>query len=309
MGIRIGNAAAPRWYDLSRTRLEAYIDLLVEWGATSTELVLHRGEADERTARVHVLEEDWFPVFDRYRARGIVCHAHAPLHPRFKLDRWRNDPEGLRTDFLPVLEAVAEFSHRQGDENVFVVHGASGDPATARDSTAAFLTWATDEFERLSAGSRLAIELRRPRAADDQGLDRDREFLASFVRELGSDRIGICWDIGHDWEGRNLRAGPAPQPDDAFLAHVSHVHLHDAGGTDNAVHYPLQSSRIPWEELLTPLLERGYQEAITLELRYRFAKTMGDPWNVLGGSYALLRSFLETHEGGQERVQKSKATA
>jgi sugar phosphate isomerase/epimerase len=299
VGIRIGNAASPRWYDLSDTRLEEYIDRLVEWGATSAELVLHRGEADEQTARVHVLEEDWFRVFERYRAHGIVCHAHAPLHPRFKLDREQTDPDGLRADLLPVIEAVAEFSRRQGETCVLVLHGASGEPSIARESTKSFLTWCAEVFERTSAGGRLAIELRRPRTLDDQGFDRSRTALASFVHELGIGRVGICWDLGHDWEGRMFNPAWTPRPDDVFLDHVSHIHLHDAGGVDDAVHFPLQSGRIPWKEQLDPILDRGYQGAITLEVRYRFARSMGEPWNVLGGSYALLRSYLETRKFGQ----------
>jgi sugar phosphate isomerase/epimerase len=309
LGIRIGNAASPRWYDQSLARLDEYIDALVDWGATSTELVLHRGEADEQTARVHVLEEDWFPVFERFLARGIVSHAHAPLHPRFKLDRWRSDPLGLGADFLPVLDAVARFAERQGAPSVLVVHGASGDAPAAAETSASFLSWAAKELEQRSAGASLAVELRRPRVSGDAAFDRSRTALEVFLRRLCEDRVGACWDIGHDWEGRKLNPVWNEQPEDEFLALVSHVHLHDAGDHDEAVHYPLKANRIPWRSLLRPLTGRGFDGAITLEVRYRFARAMGDPWTMLGDSYARFSSFLRSDPFEELTEEQAKASA
>lgn len=297
MTIRIGSAGAPRWYDSSLTRLEEYVEQLVAWGATSTELVLHPGDADERTARVHVVEQDWLPVFERYRARGIVCHVHAPLHPRFKIDRWRDDRLGLQSDLMPVLDAVAEFAQRQGEACVLVVHGGSGEPAAAEESTAAFLNWAADELQRRDAGCLLAVELRRPRSVNDAGFDRSRHALSAFVDGLGIDCVGICWDFGHDWEGRRFDPAWRAQPELAFLRRVNHVHVHGAGGPDDAVHFPLQSGRVPWPDQVDALLRARFSGAMTLEVRYRFALAMGEPWNVLGESYALLRSALDGRGG------------
>ncbi|MBX6341166.1 MAG: hypothetical protein IRY97_01805, partial [Thermomicrobiaceae bacterium] len=84
----LGNSGAPRWYDLDRARFEVYLDRLREWGATSTEIVLHHGPFDERTARVHVVEPDWGWVIPRYRESGLAVQVHVSLDPRFSTSRW-----------------------------------------------------------------------------------------------------------------------------------------------------------------------------------------------------------------------------
>lgn len=314
MDIRIGNAGAPRWYDLSDRRLDEYVDRLLAWGAGSAELVLHHGPADERTARVHVLEEEWQRVFERYRARGIVCHVHAPLHPRFKLDRWGNEKSELQAEMRPILRAVSEWSERQGAEAVLVIHGASGEPGAARDATAAFLDWASGELRSAGSGGRLALELRRPLTTNNDAFDRGRDAIVAFIERLGNERVGICWDVGHDWEGRSADSGWTEAPSPRFRRLVNHVHLHDAGGDLDDVHFPLQSERIPWREMMEPLLDDGYRGAITLEVRYRFALSMGDPWRVLGDSYTILRSYLDTrgieqrHFVGGRSIESTRST-
>lgn len=303
MSVRIGNAGAPRWYDLSPTRLDAYLGRLVEWGATSGEVVLHHGPADERIARVHVLNDDWLPVFEQYRRHGLICHVHAPLHPRFKLDRWASERAALQAEWAPVLDALAEFGERQSEPPVLVVHGASRHRAASGD----FLAWVLREMERRGSAGRIAVELRRPLTAHDTGFDRSREAISTFVAELGLRQVGVCWDIGHDWEGSVQHGASFEPPNSRFLEQVSHVHLHDAGGELNDVHYPLQSERIDWRPQVARLLAEGYRGAISLEVRYRFAQSMGEPWDVLGGSYALARGFLDAHPS--EAREHADATA
>jgi sugar phosphate isomerase/epimerase len=284
--IRIGNASAPRWHGLSLDRLDSYIDQLVEWGATATELVLHTGESDESVRRVHHTEDDWFPAFERYRANGLICHAHAPLHPRFKLDRWTSDAAGLRRDLQPVVHAAATFSDRQGQPCVLVFHGAGG--SHAQDATAGFLEWAAGE---LGSGL-LSLELRAPRPGTLPGFDRERGTLVDFVEKAANGALGICWDVAHDWEGANLGSDRVPVPEEQFTRFVNHVHLHNIGGVDHQSHFPLQQGDVPWQEMLAPLVGSGYSGTITMEIRYRCALALGDPWQVLGESYALLDAYL-----------------
>ena len=291
MTIRIGNASAPRWYDLSSDRLEEYIERLVEWGATSTELVLHAGESDEPIRRVHVLEQDWFDVFESYRSHGLICHAHAPLHPRFKLDRWATDPDVLKADLRSVLSAAALFTERQGEPCVLVLHGASG--PDAENATAGFLSWAESEC----GDARLSLELRNPKPGVPPAFDRSRAALAAFVEWTGNERLGICWDVAHDWESAGPIPGWTPSPEESFTRLVNHVHLHDIAGAEQISHIPLQSGRVPWRSMLQPLIESGYQGAITMEIRYRCALALGEPWSVLGGSYSLLSSYLRQFTG------------
>jgi len=305
--IRIGNASSPRWYDLSPVRLEEYIDRLSGWGASTTELVLHRGEFDDRTARVHVLEEDWIQVFERYRSHGFTCNVHAPLDPRFKFDRFESDPEGIKREFLPVVHAVADFSQRQGEDCTLVVHGASGGHNNPREATAAFLSWVSGELTRSGSG-RIALELRSPGRSMSTVFDRSRRAIAEFIRWLGDERIGICWDLAHDWEASESDPAWTQSPDPEFLELVNHVHLHDASIGDRLVHHPLQSGRIPWQSMLKPLVGAKYDSAITLEIRYRLAISLGEPWHVLGGSYAMLRGYLNATGNGEDHPAQSTET-
>jgi sugar phosphate isomerase/epimerase len=285
--IRIGSASAPRWYEGSRERLDEFVDCLAEWGAGSTELVLHHGDADLHTARVHVLEDDWLPVLDRYLSRGIQCHIHAPLHPRFKIERWRTDRSRLRGEFLPIFQVASALAERQPDGVVLVIHAANG--PDGRETTAAWLEWALQE---LSEGVNIAIELRTHKPESPDEVDRGRESLAGFVRDFGADQVGICWDIANDWQSRTYQPGWREAPERDFLDLVNHVHLHDIGGPDALSHFPLQAGQAPWREMLPPLVAGGYRGAITLEIRYRCALALGEPWAVLGESYRLVGEFL-----------------
>ena len=196
MTIRVGNAAAPRWFDLSLIRLSEYIEFIRSCGATSTELVLHAGPSDERIARVHILEDAWLPVFEQFRNRGIVCHVHAPLDPRFSLARWRIDKEELKRDFAPVMRAVSTFAERQAESTIIVVHAASG--IDSETTTRRALEWITEAFERSSSGVLVSLELRRPADATDSRFDRNPNALAGFVRSLNRTNLGICWDLVND---------------------------------------------------------------------------------------------------------------
>jgi sugar phosphate isomerase/epimerase len=292
MTIRIGSAASPRWYDLSASTLERFIDALAGWGATSTELVLHSGDADEHTARVHILEPDWDDVSSRFQTRGFVCQLHAPLHPRFRLDHWQTDRASLQCAFLPVLNAVNRISARQPTPAVLVVHAASNRIPDHARVTNEFVEWASERL--IPRGARVAIELRKPSAADDRAFDRDRKSLAEFVRGIGDDRVGICWDLAHDWESGRDRKDWRPEPSADFLRRVLHVHLHGNGRFEGKeeVHFPLQAGEVPWREMLSPLIAAGYDGAMTIEARYRFARALGEPWPVLHASIGLLSGWL-----------------
>jgi sugar phosphate isomerase/epimerase len=302
--FRIGNSSAPRWYDLSLLKLARYVDSLVEWGATSTELVLHHGEADEAIRRVHILEHDWHTVFEVYRQQGLVCHIHAPLHPRFKLDRWLTEQDALQSEFVPILRAAETFAERQGETCVIVLHCASG--VDAREATAGFADWALQQTQ--PAGSvLLSLELRSAVPGADPGFDRARSSLSDFVQWFGDRRLGICWDVAHDWESRLVHQDWSTIPYGRFLSVVNHVHLHDAGIDENLVHFPLQANRVPWRAMLAPLIAGNYQGAVTMEIRYRCALAMGDPWSVLQGSYAIFESFLS--DARQRAPTQSDAAA
>lgn len=293
--IRIGCAASPRWYDLSLSRLDAFIEALLGWGATSTELVLHPGEGDEATARVHVVERDWTAVVDRFQRRGIFCHVHAPLGPVFKLSRWAGDRDGVEASFKSVFAMLRRIAAGQAEPPVLILH------AGPLVETRAFVEWAALAMGDVK--TLFAVELRRPQAGLGSSFDRDRSTLAAFVQGLADERVGICWDVAHDWEGGRGRSDWTAAPSDDFLRHVLHVHVHGHGRFDgrDEVHFPLQSGDIPWRSMLSPLLTRGYDGAMTIEARYRYACSLGDPWTALGESFALLGEWTKRRPSGTDR--------
>jgi len=292
VAVRIGNAAAPRWFDCSLDRLDAYIAFLQACGATSTELVLHHGPADDWIARVHVLEADWFPVIQRFQDAGIDCHVHAPLHPRFGFDRWTNDPFLFASEWRPLLRVLVQLAERQREPTTLVVHAASSNSDEGTRATVEALHWLLAELGGLSENVRIGIELRRPASTDDARIDRSRESLVEFVARQRDKRVGICWDIANDWQSAAIRAVPLTVPDASFLRLVNHVHLHDAGASDDAVHHPLNLERVPWRPMVEALIGQGFADAVTMEIRYRHALDQGDPWLVMADSYQRLRSSL-----------------
>jgi sugar phosphate isomerase/epimerase len=281
----LGNAAAPRWWEQDPARFDQYLKFLVGAGATSIEFVLHRGAIDPRGGRVHVLENDWLPFARQAQSLGLACQLHASLDRRFDLSRWPNDRTGLQADYLPLLTAARQIAGGQAMPVAYVLHGTSSasDPNDDGDEGAKqFFDWAANELA--GAGVVLCPELRPARDPSDRRWDRSRASLAKFVAELDHLGVGICWDLGHDWENRRLDADWSAIPDEAFLSRVRHVHLHGIG-SDGALHQPLGAGGVPWAAQLRALADRGYGGAATLEIRYRYALAVGEPWTVLAASY------------------------
>lgn len=281
----LGNAAAPRWWDQDPRRLDQYFDFLVGAGASSIELVLHHGPIDARGARVHVLDDEWLRVTKKAQAHGLDCQFHASLDRRFQLARWRNDRAGLRADYAPILTAIQRFADEKSTPAAFVVHGTSSATEPKDDGgedAKGFLAWATDSLA--SANVVICAELRAARDVNDRRWDRSRSSITDFIANLAIPKIGVCWDLGHDWENRRIDPQWSQTPADSFLELVRHVHVHDAA-SDGSLHHPLGRGRVPWAEQLAVLTARGWSGAATMEIRYRYALAAGEPWTVLAASY------------------------
>jgi sugar phosphate isomerase/epimerase len=292
--ITLGNAAAPRWWDLDVNRLPEYLAWVKASGAGAAELVLHHGSADERTARVHVLEPEWGSTLRALRRAALDCHVHASLDLRFAMRRAEDDLDGLLGEYRGLLAFAAEAGEGQTAPVAFVVHASDGRTEPPADGAAVcqFLIGCAEQLERLGANATVAVELRGAVGPGDRRPDRGRSRLLDLVRAVDSPRIGICWDGGHDWENRGIEEGWDADPPSEFLKRVVHVHLHDAG-EDGSLHHPLIAERVPWRGQLRALARAGYTGAVTLEVRYRHAKAAGEPWQVLAESYRSARNVLD----------------
>ncbi|HET9014788.1 MAG TPA: TIM barrel protein [Thermomicrobiaceae bacterium] len=299
MTVLLGNSGSPRWYMGEPERLERYLDHLRDWGATSTEMVLHHGPSDERTARVHVLRPDWEPMFQRYRDAGMAIQFHVSLDPRFATDRWAEDPDGLRAEYRPLLDAVGEVAADQG-RTVLVLHGA-GDPRRNREAnqtaTAGLLRWLADESERLPGDVHAAVELGAAKQHRPTAVGRSRAGVLDLVDDVGSPRVGICWDVAHDRENADREPDWTPVPCERFLRHVAHVHLHDLDDEGEA-HYPLVCGRVPYPEQLAALASVDNLPSVTMEIRWRCAARLGEPWDLLGESYRAAERAMRAAANG-----------
>lgn len=296
----LGNSGSPRWYQGGPERLDQYLANLHLWGATSTEMVLHHGPADERTARVHVLEPDWEPMIARYREIGVAIQLHASLDSRFATERWLDEPDSLREEFLPILAVARALTTEQG-RVVLVVHGAADDRRSRQDNqtaTVGLLTWLGNEVEKMPGQALIALELGATKLDCPNRVARTRESVLDLVQAVGSPKLGICWDLAHDLENAAHDEGWATVPSPDFLKHVVHIHLHDLDA-EGVSHYPLVTGRVPFPEQLQALARLGSLPSITMEIRWRCAERLGDPWDLLGQSYHVAAAALAEIEAAR----------
>ena len=279
--MRIGAAAAPRWWGIEPAGLPAYLVHLVATGATSVELIVHHGSATRDPSSVHLDRRDWGPALDEAERVGLHVDVHNSLDPRFRLARWSSDRVGLQGDLVPIVDLLAEVGRRQTHPPAFVVHAADG-CRDARSVTGDVLTWIAAELEARRSTAHLCVELRAADGSNDQRFDRDRDRLIGFVDGLDSPRIGMCWDIANDWLTARRTCRPLELPT-LMPSCVRHGHLHDAA-VGGLLHAPLGEGSVPWVEAMTLFAGAHGDMSVTLEIRYRLAHEVGDPWTVLGDS-------------------------
>jgi sugar phosphate isomerase/epimerase len=76
------------------------------------------------------------------------------------------------------------------------------------------------------------------------------------------------------------------------LRYINHVHLHDRHPGGGGLHAPLGMTGLPWRRAIGCLQNAGWNGAITLEIRYRYALELGQPWDVLAASFDQVRRVL-----------------
>ncbi len=99
--------------------------------------------------------------------------------------------------------------------------------------------------------------------------------------------LGVTWDLGHTtWNHVHGRDGL--WPDAAFLARVTHVHVHDVGDTGRT-HFPLDEGRVPLSGFVERLRDVGYAGLWDIELYpARWSGTAAERRTRLDASVAVL---------------------
>ena len=285
----LGNSGAPRWYDCDAARFPHYLDQIVAAGATAAEIVLHDGEADEFTSRVHVVRSDWESVIDGYRSRGLWVSVHGPLTPEFSARHWNTARRELLNRYQPVLRQVADLAEEQGATNL-VLHAAA-DPALDllgnERVTAEFVQSIGELIGRWSSRVNVVLELRAENSARPSAAALSRASVLRILNLVNHSSVGICWDLAHDMENAIATGSGWTRPPDAFLERVRHLHLHDLG-EDGEPHCPPLIGRVPISDgpKLCPTV------SAIMEIRWRMAERMGAPWEILAKSYQAVLSQL-----------------
>jgi len=227
---------------------------------------------------------DWPEIsslIEECRQLGFQVSFHAPYkepyNPAGFSGAKRKKIESL---YWPAIEYAARIARDTVQPITLVVHGAKGNCSRGelRRDTEAFLAWILEE----APGLRPSIEL-LVREKNTAKIGDNKAELAEIVSGLGSPKVGICWDLGHDVRNGSVAVPPG------FIPSVSHVHLHDIA-PDGQDHCPLLFGNVPYEKHLRQLVEAGYRKAVILEVNgylvSRFAVAEGKH------PYQILRSCL-----------------
>lgn len=281
--IRFGPAAAPRWFNQDIARFREYLDLIGTNGGTAIEFVAFPGYGTEELGRVHLLPRIARDAVVESHARGFHVNLHGPLTSEFRMVEWARDRDAYRKRFLPLLELIQVVEAGQPAPPVVVFHAAGEAPETTAD----YLAWLSEELDKRHSHARLSLELRVRNGLSDSRFDRSLEPLVSFMGRLDQTRVGICWDVAHDWEN----GGHITALDPEMIRCINHVHIHDSRA-DGAVHAPLARDQVPWQDAVAMLRSAKWQGSVTLEIRYRYAAEQGEPWDVLEESLRTFQTVL-----------------
>jgi len=172
-----------------------------------------------------------------------VASVHCPLVA------YDNDDEDVRRETARQSIAAARAADRMGSD-LIVCHFHNQPPSvqTAREML--------DELD--GCGVRIATE---------NGINLTP--YAAFVDHFGTERLGICIDIGHtrvpeeDWLNPFTAPGRARGIVDICDYRLMHIHLHDYHNNED--HKPPFEGEIEWGDLFDALDANGYDGALMFE--------------------------------------------
>lgn len=119
------------------------------------------------------------------------------------------------------------------------------------------------------------------------------ERLYEFMRHVDSDRIGVCFDVGH-----NHCICPERRIARDFASRIKAVHLHDNDGTRDAHNIPGDGT-VDWTKVRQELLDSAYTGAWSLEIEHAQTDVFGksllsekdDPYFGMRPEEYLARAF------------------
>jgi len=97
----------------------------------------------------------------------------------------------------------------------------------------------------LSESTPLRIALENSRKLPGGEYGDSKPMIARIVKAVNHPRLGICWDMGHDWFNvlRTHGDGKTILPPSVFLDRVIHTHIH--GVVNSQTHFPPDDENLP----------------------------------------------------------------
>lgn len=243
-----------------------------EWGISVIEL----RRVDEETPPEEVTR-----AARRIWSAGLALAIHARL-PRMATGAT------LGKLFLGLSGVLPELRER-GEEVAVPIHAyaarAESESRLAAQTREA-VRRAVDAAEREEVPLRFAMELNRVKGPADPSVT--YEGVLALVEGLPA---GICWDFGHGCS--NARRGLlAATPPAAFVAAVTHTHIHDIGPSGET-HWPLTQGVVPVDAYVAMLASAGYGGILNLELSEERYAGQVDPAEGLRASIERLRECVK----------------
>jgi sugar phosphate isomerase/epimerase len=192
---------------------------------------------------------------------GMDLCFHAPYRLPHRIAGFSGgNKESIKQDYRSLLDIAREWAKRTGEPKTVVFHGARGEQGQHSQlymDTRNFCAWLLEFYPEL----RFALENNNPTDPNVIKIGVTREEVLDLVTDLNSPRLGICWDMGHDYLAhRDDRLAPE------WLERVIHVHVHDVDANEND-HFPLVYGKVPHAKWLRALRQAGMKGIVTLELK------------------------------------------
>jgi sugar phosphate isomerase/epimerase len=269
----LGFGLHPKW--LTKRTREQFLAPFKAAGMSVLEFTLHPN-TDEWTEMRALAEE--------CVSAGYRCHFHAPYQAPFNLAGFATAQRAeIQKMFAPALELAERLAEKQHSDSALVIHGAHAKAARAelRRDTEEFLIWVLEETPR----TRPMLELLNHKPPFTR-TGESRDEVLDIVRALNQPRLGVCWDLGHDY-----LLGYADLPNDNFLRAVRHVHIHDINAARED-HFPLIYGNVPWQTDLRALTRVGYPGAVVLEINGYRAQRVERLHERMAESFARMRELV-----------------
>ncbi len=258
--------------EISPRSPERAIDLARSWGVTHLEI---RSLPGGRFPAGPDSELD-----DLYRRIAEAGLAVSGVSPGFCKCSW--DHPSVAHSLEADLPRACEWAQRWGTDIVscfaFLREAATNMPAAVID-----LLGSMSEITR-GQGCKLALE-NEAGCWGNTGIE-----AASIIRQVGPERISLCWDPGN-----SARAGTDfPYPDEYLKIRelVSHVHMKNVDPTDRAWSL-IESGVVDWPGQLSALSDDGFTGFLVVETHLHGASDLpGLEQNTLH-NLAFVRSCLE----------------